>query len=369
MRLFHDTVPDQYYAMTARLTAGGHRASTMRVVAGCILTLGLPALLAAPNRNASHLPGGQLLLAVIPLFCVLLASPWLRYRWPTRGQSTAVVIIGALLLSGGCIAAANPFSGMLIATSFPFVVGYAIVFHNTRLQIVVVALAAGTILWLSLVIARSDVPTAIAVTTPVVLINIAVVVACRLIAEFSTGSQRTDIEPLTGLPTRDSFDDQVATMLGARNRGDDRYLVVVLVGIDGFAALHSVDGPRGTDRARVAVAQALRDTVRRDAVLAHMNDSEFLVADTFTTPDPAPLAERIRGAMAATPHGITASIGVVSTPLRPLTNRPPAEVLEEIVALATTAMYRARRGGGNQIEYAAGPTLNWPPDLDPDSRR
>lgn len=369
MRLFHDTVPDQYYAMTSRLTAGGHRSSTMRVVAGCILTLGLPALLAAPNRNASHLPGGRLLLAVMPLICLVLATPWLRYRWPTRGQSTAVVIIGALLLSAGCIVAANPFSGMLVATSFPFAVGYTIVFHNTRLQIFVVAVAAATILWLCLVISRSDVPTAIAVTTPVALINIAAFVACRLIAEFSTGSQRTDIEPLTGLSTRESFDDQVATMLGARNRGDDRYLVVVLVGIDGFAALHSVDGPRGTDPARVSVALALRDTVRRDAVLAHINESEFLVADTFTTPDPAPLAERIRGAMAATPHCITASIGVVSTPLRPLANRPPTEVLDEIVALATTAMNRARRTGGNDIEYAAGPTLSWPPDLDPDSRR
>jgi GGDEF domain-containing protein len=111
-----------------------------------------------------------------------------------------------------------------------------------------------------------------------------------------------------------------------------------------------LQGSRATDRARVAVGQALRETVRRDALLGHVDDAEFLVADTFTTPDPTPLAERIRGAVAGTTHGVTASIGVVCMPLRPLADRPPYDVIDEIIALATTAMYRARRRGGNQAE-------------------
>ena len=351
MNIFTPAVPDQYYAMTSRLTAGGHQRTTMRVVAGCILILGLPAMLAAGNPNASNIPHGRTLLAVIPLACIAFASPWLRCRWPPRGQSIQVVVLGALVLAAGCIVAINPFSGLLPATAFPFVLGYSALFHGIRIQAFVATIAAGTIMWLATKIAMTDVPTAIAVTTPVILINVAVLVACRTVAQVATGRERTDIEPLTGLLTRPSFDEVAGNLIGARNRGDDRYLVLAMVTIDGFAALLSIRGKRGGEQARVAVGQALRDTVRHDAVIAHVRDAEFLIADVFTTPDPTPLAERIRGAIAAIPGGITASIGVVCAPLRPLADRPPNEVLDEMIALATTAMYRASRHGGNSAEY------------------
>lgn len=345
-------VPDQYYATTSRLTAGGYQRTTMRVVAGCILAMGLPAVLAAGNPNISNFPWGRWLLAIAPLTCLAMASPWLRYRRPTRMQSGVVVVLGALLLTAGCVAPINPFSGLLNATAFGFVLGYAALFHNGRLQAFVATAAAGTILWLAIQIGRDDIPTALAVTTPVILVNVAVLVGCRTVAHVAaTGREHTDIEPLTGLLTRSAFDDLAANLLTARNRDDDRFLVMVLVGIDGFAALRSLQGHRGTERARIAVAQALRDTVRRDALVAHLDDAEFIVTDTFTTPDPSPLAERIRGALNAIPHGLTASIGVVSTPLRPLSDRPPNEVISEVMALATTAMYRARKSGGNSVEY------------------
>jgi GGDEF domain-containing protein len=354
IKVFTGSVPDQYYAVTARLAARGHQQTTMRVVAGCILTLALPALLAATNPRASNIPGGRLLLALIPLACLALASPWLRYRWPTRSQSIAVVIIGVLLLSAGCIVSHNPFSGMLVATTFPFVLGYAALFHGMRLQVFVSVVTGATILWLAIQIAGQDVPTAIAVTTPVVLINVAVLMACRVIAEFGSSSDEpTDVEPLTGLLTRQSFDEAAATLLGSRNRDDDRYLVVAVITIDGFAALLSLQGGRGADRARIAVAQALRETVRRDAVAGHVDEAEFLIADVFTTPDPSPLAERIRSAVASAPGGVTASIGMVSTPLRPLAGQPPNDVLDEAIARATTAMFQARRRGGNTTECVA----------------
>lgn len=365
MSWFGGPVPDQYYAVTSRLAAAGHQRTTMRLVAGCILILAVPAALAAPNPAASGLPGGRAVLAVIPVACLVLAAPWLRYRWPTRAQSIAVVTLGALLLAAGCVIAANPFSGLLMATAFSFVLGFAALFHGTRLQALVVVVASATITWVAARIAASDLANAVAVSTPVVLINVAVYVACRTIAELTAaGGTRTDVEPLTGLLTRESFDELAGTLLGARHREDDRYLVLVVAGIDNIAAELSLHGRRGVDRARIAVAQALRDTVRHDALIGHVGDDEFLVVDVFTTPDPAPLAERIRGAVSAAPGGHTASIGVVSTPLGPLCARPPQEVLDEIVALGTSAMARARRRGGNEAEYVLNPLLRGPEGLD-----
>ena len=352
MKLFTGGIPDQYYAVTSRLAARGHQQTTMRVVAGCILLLGLPAALAATNPASSTWGHGALSFAVIALACIAMAMPWLRYRWPSRAQSTAVVMLGTFALTVGCSLAYYPQAGLLIATGFVFVLGYAALFHDARLQLLVAAASAATVLVLAVRIAMTDVPTALAVTAPVVMLNVVVAFGCRTIAEVAAaGGERTDVEPLTGLLTRDGFDEMAATLLGARHRDDDRYFVVAVVALDNFDPLQSMQGSRATDRARVAVGQALRETVRRDALLGHVDDTEFVVADTFTTSDPTPLAERIRGAVAGTPQGVTASIGVVCTPLRPLADRPPYDVIDEIIALATTAMYRARRRGGNQAEY------------------
>ena len=50
---------------------------------------------------------------------------------------------------------------------------------------------------------------------------------------------------------------------------------------------------------------------------------------------------------------MTASVGVLSTTLRGLTGRPPVVVIDEAIALATTAMHEARRAGGNQARYVS----------------
>ena len=359
--------PDRYNAITARLTAGGHQLPVMRLVAGCILTMALPPLRAATNPDSTRWPGGRGLLIVIVPVCLGLAVPWLRRRWPSRTESITVVVVGALFLAAGCVAASDPLAGLAIATAFAFILGYVGLFHGSRPQWFTAIIAVGTVGWLAGRIAIADLPTALAVTTPVVLVILAVFVGCRTIAAVTAASgERTDVEPLTGLLTRASFDELAATLLGARNRGDDRYLVVAVVGVDNVPALLSVQGRRGVERVRVAIALALRDTVRRGAIVGHVGDDEFLIAEVFTTADPAPLAERIRGAVAATPGGDTASIGVVSTPLGPLAARPPHEVLDEIVALGTAAMWRARGRGGNQADYVLSPVLRGPAEPDPD---
>jgi GGDEF domain-containing protein len=366
MKLITGDMPDQYYVITSRLTAQGHQRTAMRVVAGCILALSLPAFFAAIDPNSAAAPGGRTLPALVPLACAAMATPWLRYRWPSRAQSAAVVVLGTLLLAGGCLLTRDPLIGLLTATAFPFAIGYSALFHGPRIQGLVATTAAATVTWLASRIATSDLPKAVEAATPVILINIAVLTGCRIIAKVATADgERTDVEPLTGLLNRSSFDELAAALLGARNRDDDRFLVVTVISIDNVGAVMSLQGRRGIDRARIAVAQALRDTVRRDALVGHVDDADFLVADVFTNPDPTPLAERIRGAVAAAPGGLTASIGVVSTPLGPLAARPPYDVLDEVIPLAATAVHQARRRGGNRAEYLLDPPLDGPTDADP----
>lgn len=357
-RLRVRTAPDQYHAFTARLAAGGYQRITMRVVAGCILALSVPSLLAGVAPHSPPWPGFRLVYAVIALMCIGLAVPWLRYRWPTRRESGAVVVIGTIAMAAGCLATIDPIAGMVIASAFVFVLGFTALFHSSELIAFVASVAALTVVWLMVRVAANDFATAIAVTTPIVLLCVIATFACRTIAAVGAPSDTAaDIEPVTGLLTRQSFYDRAATLIGARHRDDDRYFVVAVVGVDNLAPIESLQGQRGTIAARVAAGQALRETVRRDAVVAHTGATDFLIAETFTVADPRPLVDRVLGAIAATPVGITASVGAVSTPLRPLTERAPNEVLDEIIALATTAMREARSAGGNEARYVMEPPL------------
>lgn len=364
MRLTGGYVPDQYHAFTTRLAAAGYQTATMRVVGGAILALGVPSLLAGVVPSTPPWPGFRLVYISIAIACVFLAAPWFRYRWPTRRESTAVVVLGTVALAGGCLATIDPQAGLLTAVAFLFVLGFAALFHSSRLLWFAAVTAGLSIAALSVRVALDQgVAPAVAVTTPIVLCCVIITYACRTIA--TVGSDRhtaADIDPVTGLMTRESFYAQASTLLGSRHRDDDRYLVVAAITVDTLSAIAGIQGPRGTTRALVSAGQALRETVRRGAVIGHLSESDFVVADTFTTPDPSPLVERLRSAIAATPSGITVSIGVVSTAMRPLADRLPEDVLDEVIELATDAMSESRRDGGNQVRYIVDR------DLRPDDR-
>jgi GGDEF domain-containing protein len=157
---------------------------------------------------------------------------------------------------------------------------------------------------------------------------------------------------------RDAFYERTATLLAARQRDDDRYLVLVIVNIDGFSLITGMSGERGGNLARVAVGSALRSCIRHNAVIAHVSEDDFVIADTFTTPDASPLVERVRSAVSNTPSRLTTSVGVVSTPLRPLMHLPPDDVVDEVMTIATAAMFEARKAGGNRARFVVNPALS-----------
>ncbi len=122
--------------------------------------------------------------------------------------------------------------------------------------------------------------------------------------------------------------------------------------------LLSLAGPVGARRARIAAAQQLRETTRGQTVLAHVHETQFLLADLFATPDASVLLDRVRGAVTAPPAQVTVSIGAVSIPIATLlAGGANQDVLDEIRALAVTAMTQARTAGGNQIRQLIDPVL------------
>jgi diguanylate cyclase (GGDEF)-like protein len=282
---------------------------------------------------------------------VVVGSFWLRARWPSRRLSTLGVAAGSAATLAGTVIQHSPVVGLLEAMTATVLTAYVAFFHRLR----VLALAwTGLAVALVVLVLRlaDDLALAVVGAGGVAVVNLVIAYACRTATRLiDTDVHQDDLEPLTGLLNSEAFAERAATLLASRSRDDDRYFVIVLVGIDdGFAG-------RGGDQVRVAVGQTLRENVRQNAVIAHVGDAEFLIADTFTMPDASPLVDRLHGAIATTAPGLSASMGVISTPLRPLTGHPPDEVLDQVIAIATEAMHEARSRGGNQARYVLSPRL------------
>jgi diguanylate cyclase (GGDEF)-like protein len=349
---------DHYYWLTAFLAARGAQTATCRVVAAMMVGVGaIPLLLSASPVGPDGLRS-RIVATVAAVCCLVMAAVWLRNRWPTRIASQLCVVTGSICIAVTCLIQPDPVVGLLGSTAFAILGGFIALFHSLRLLTFMWLVASTTLVVLAARVAAIDSVLAVCGVLLVALVNVFAVFGCRTLlrlinAEVLLG----DIEPLTGLLTRDAFPEKVATLMNSRGRGGDRYLVVAVVNLDNFSLLQDTAGVSAAKQVRVAVGQLLRETVRGGAVIAHAAEAEYFIADVFTSDDPSPLAERVRGTIASSPRRLTASIGVVSTALSPLAGHPAEDVLNELLSIATAAMYQARRAGGNRAHQVRSPAL------------
>lgn len=364
---------DHYQWLTSFLAARDLQTLTCRVVAWSIIALVLIALPAAVSASAHSAAYGPLEAAVVVVCGGAMAGIWLRSEWPTWGQSVLCVGLGTLLIAAACLLVPNPVLALVGSSAFVVTTAYTVFFHSRRLLVAIWAVQAATLAVLGWRLFVAEPAMALSAVALVMAVNVSVAFACELALKIAgSETSHNGIEPLTGLLNRQTFYDEVATLIGSRSRRDDRYFVLIVANLDSFSLLTAMAGKTGGNRARVAIGQRLRETVRGDAVIGHLGDCEYLIADVFTHADPSPLAERILGTIKSAPFQLTASLGVVSTPLQPLARHTSNDVLDELVTIATNAMYEARKAGGNQACLLESPklaTVDDDPDEHPDFGR
>ncbi|CAN5168690.1 diguanylate cyclase [soil metagenome] len=352
---------DHFYWLTAFLAARGAQVFTCRAVAICTFGIGAIAfaMLWSPSGPGSTL--ARTLVIGAAVCCTLQAALWLRNTWPTRGWSGAYSVTTSLCIAVSCLAQANPVAGLFGTSAFAALAGYIGFFHTARLLIFNLAVTTATAVFLGLRVAeQNDTVWAACALIFIAVANLSVPFGSQAVVRLlGINVLNADIDPLTGLLNRDAFYRTTGEFVAARARVDDCYLVIVLVSLDNFTLLTGTQGRVSGDRARVAAAQTLRETTRSNAIVAHIGEAEYLIADTFATTDATPLVERVRGAIATTPPRLTASIGVVATPMHGLADCPPYELMDELVVIAEGAMADARRAGGNMAStvVCATPTV------------
>ena len=186
-------------------------------------------------------------------------------------------------------------------------------------------------------------------------------VLARLLARPVLGPLRTlarearsaGIDELTQLANRRTFT-AAGTRELARARRSHRSLAVALVDVDDFKWVNDTFGHAAGDDVLRAVAEMLRTQTRTIDLAARYGGDEFaLLLPETDTAGALEAAERFHVALAARtlgdgntlPTGITATIGVAAG-VEP--------TLDELIAAADRALYRAKQAGKNRTADATG---------------
>lgn len=166
----------------------------------------------------------------------------------------------------------------------------------------------------------------------------------RLLAE-----RLAQLDPLTGLDNRRAFYDKTSP-LWAHAQRHGLATSVMLLDIDRFKQINDAHGHAFGDEVLKAVANALRQRVRQEDVLARWGGEEFIVfmPDTPVEAGSA-LAERLRAAIAdlrilhaRDSIAVTASFGVAQ-------KGEQHETLDALIASADASLFQSKQQGRNQV--------------------
>jgi diguanylate cyclase (GGDEF)-like protein len=274
------------------------------------------------------------------------------WRWPTRAQSVAFALTLIAGIALACLAHPNPLAGIIGCIAFATSGAYVAFFHPTGFVLYNFAVAATVCSIQAVRLATSGHPTLAGVDLWLVIqVNIALPVAIQVLVRALAGDLlRADQDPLTGLLNRRAFNHKALGLITTR-RSVDTHLVMLVIDLDNFKAVNDAHGHTVGDHALVHVANALLAHTDSRAALARSGGEEFLLAATAPTCNAEALATQVCSAVAASPAAITASIGTACVNLDDPTPAKPQALLEDLITAADTAMYCAKRRGGNQSHH------------------
>jgi diguanylate cyclase (GGDEF)-like protein/PAS domain S-box-containing protein len=157
----------------------------------------------------------------------------------------------------------------------------------------------------------------------------------------------SQVDPLTALPNRRLFNDRLAHAILHAQRTDEP-VAVMLLDLDGFKDVNDLRGHAAGDQVLVTVAKRLRESFRAVDTVARLGGDEFVVVleGRFSVQDLERLAAKAIAAVCApivvdgSRLGVGVSIGIGVFP-------DHADSVDGILVAADTAMYEAKKAGGN----------------------
>jgi diguanylate cyclase len=339
---------DHFDWLTLYLNTRGIRLIWRAVIAAVIASIAVVPAVVLARPTLPHYAAAHIVAPVASCFGVTVALLWL-IRWPTRGQSVVYALTGSGCIAAACLVQGDPLVGLLGSGAFAVLSGYLAFFHAAPYLMLNFAIAMTTAAVLAARLSRYfDGVVAGCAFLLALVVNVAFPLTVQWLVHALAGELRqSSRDALTGLLIRRAFYQSTYGLL-LRRRDGQSYLGAAMIDLDNFKRLNDTHGHSVGDKALVAVAGALRLACPPTSMIARFGGEEFVVADIYRTGDLDDIAEQLRHAVAAIRYPITASIGIASIPLGPSFSPTEREFIDDLVNVADTAMYAAKRAGGNQ---------------------
>src|ERR1700753_2857432 len=246
------SLPDRYEWITAFLRQRGMLHSARRIMAAVRGQWVWGPLTVLPSqrqvRVVEVITGG-----VAATFIVGVTLVWLT-RWPTRRQSQAILVIGALCIAAWSLVQPTGALAALACTGMAVTGGYIAFFHSPRLLLFngVIALAVVTTAVLRLAHEHNPATAASAFWINAFL-NLSVPLGIwGMSRAIEMYAQRSEEDALTGLLNRRAFTDALSNRL-ANPPPAHTHLAVAMVDLDNFKRINDTHGHLVGDRALRAV--------------------------------------------------------------------------------------------------------------------
>lgn len=163
--------------------------------------------------------------------------------------------------------------------------------------------------------------------------------------------KNANFDPLTGLPNRLLFSDRLHLALAQADR-TITMLAVCFLDLDGFKAINDTYGHQVGDLVLQAIADRMASSVRSGDTVARLGGDEFIIL-LWGLQQPSECRQMLERLQQTICQPVllsqltivpAVSIGVAIYPT-------DAQTADKLLAIADTAMYRAKAAGGNSIAY------------------
>ncbi|MEV6770195.1 GGDEF domain-containing protein [Nocardia sp. NPDC051030] len=289
---------------------------------------------------------------------------WWFLPWPREGESLVWLALFDIDVMLNDVLVHDRVIGVLGLVLLVAMGAYVTVFHTARILALHVAwslVAAGLLAWRLYSGGLGGHESAdhdhrvenLALAVSIVLVVFVVVGVMLPFMQFSHWLLREDAltDPLTKLLNRRGLDSRVSTHFQhCRNR----QAYVATLDLDRFKAVNDTHGHAFGDEALVRTAECLCAAVDSDALVARTGGEEFVVIGR-PRESAAAIGERLRHAVetqSRLPLTITASIGIVVFDASEPNSRSVTATYQDLLRDADSAMYRAKRLGGNTVVIA-----------------
>jgi diguanylate cyclase (GGDEF)-like protein len=175
---------------------------------------------------------------------------------------------------------------------------------------------------------------------------------------YARAEQRSRIDELTGLFNRRHFEERLKEEIGRHSRYGNVFSMLLL-DLDNFKTYNDIYGHPAGDILLNQIGKIIKGCVRSaDQAFRYGGDEFAVILPQATMDDARVVAERVREQIAKEMEekeiGVTCSIGVAIYPADGL-------ISGELVTVADTALYYAKRTGGNRV-YLSSKILSEPTD-------